>query len=255
MDIATLIGMVLAFLIVLAAIMIGNDPGGFVDIPSMLIVFGGTFAVTLMRFKMSSVFTAFKTGIGESFKGKSKNPAALLEEAVDLARKSRTGGPIALESAEISDPFLKQGIMLHVDGHEAAMVNGALKRERDMQLARIDEGARIFSAMGDAAPAFGMIGTLVGLVQMLGSLSDPASIGPAMAVAMLTTLYGAMIANMVALPIADKLKANLEVNKVTSNMVIECVSQIQANQNPDVLRELLQAYIPENMRSAEPAPA
>jgi len=255
MDIATLVGLVLGLGIVGAAIMIGGNAAAFINVPSLLVVVGGTIAATMMRFKMGAVFVALKTGSKHAFKNIEASPMNLLEEAVELARKARTGGPIALESAEITDAFLKKGIMLHVDGHPPALVADALKRDRDLTLARLEEGARIFSSMGEAAPAFGMIGTLVGLVQMLSSMDDPSTIGPAMAVAMLTTLYGAMISNLIALPIADKLKSNLSVAKINKNMVIECVGQIQNNQNPDVLRELLQAYIPENMRSTEPVPA
>ncbi len=140
---------------------------------------------------------------------------------------------------------------MRVDGHEPDVVKKALITEMNETLNRHSLGQQIFKAMGDAAPAMGMIGTLVGLVQMLSNMSDPKSIGPAMAVALLTTLYGAMLANMFALPIADKLSLRSSEEQMNKNIIIESVLGIQEGQNPKILGEILKNFLPASKRDAE----
>ncbi|MED5508704.1 MAG: flagellar motor protein PomA [Pseudomonadota bacterium] len=250
MDLATLLGLITAWGLIIATIALGAAAGTFVNMPSLAIVLGGTFAVVLMRFTLGQFIGSIKTAT-KAFLHKSESPQAIIENVVELAGIARKEGLLALERQEISNPVLSKGIMMLVDGHEPAVVKKALLTEMNETLNRHSLGQQIFKAMGDAAPAMGMIGTLVGLVQMLSNMSDPKSIGPAMAVALLTTLYGAMLANMFALPIADKLSLRSSEEQMNKNIIIESVLGIQEGQNPKILGEILKNFLPASKRDAE----
>jgi len=155
---------------------------------------------------------------------KSVPPEDLITEAVELANVARKEGVLALEGREISDPFLQKGISLCIDGNPPEVVQNMLAKDTNLTIERHETGANFFAAVGDAAPAMGMIGTLVGLVQMLGNMDDPKSIGPSMAVALLTTLYGAIISNAIALPISDKLKLRAAEEKLKKRLILESVA-------------------------------
>ncbi len=204
MDLATLLGLIVAWGLIVATIVLGAAASTFVNMPSFAIVIGGTFAVVLMRFTLGQFIGSMKTAT-KAFMYKSESPEEIIDFVVELAGIARKEGLLSLEKQEITNPVLAKGINMLVDGHEPGVVKKALLTEMNETLNRHSIGQQIFKAIGDAAPAMGMIGTLVGLVQMLTNMSDPKSIGPAMAIALLTTLYGAMMANMFALPIADKL--------------------------------------------------
>jgi chemotaxis protein MotA len=249
-DLATLLGLITAWGLIIATIALGAAAGTFVNMPSLAIVLGGTFAVVLMRFTLGQFIGSIKTAT-KAFLHKSESPQAIIENVVELAGIARKEGLLALERQEISNPVLSKGIMMLVDGHEPAVVKKALITEMNETLNRHSLGQQIFKAMGDAAPAMGMIGTLVGLVQMLSNMSDPKSIGPAMAVALLTTLYGAMLANMFALPIADKLSLRSSEEQMNKNIIIESVLGIQEGQNPKILGEILKNFLPASKRDAE----
>lgn len=251
MDLATIIGIVAGTVIIGAAIVLGGSPGMFVNIPSLLIVVGGTIAGTLIRFPLADVMVALKLGTANAFKQDSLSNVALIDEAVELAELSRTKGQLALETAPIDNQFLRKGALMYCDGLKPEFIQHALSHDRDLLIERLDMGEKIYKYIGDAAPAFGMIGTLVGLVQMLSAMDDPASIGPSMAVALLTTLYGAVISNLVALPIADKLAIKSGQEYVTRSLVIEAVGQIANKQNPDTMYQLLAAFLPEDQRRVE----
>lgn len=255
MDLATLIGLASGTAVVLIAILMGGQFTTFVNVPSLLIVIGGATAATVLRFTLAGVFTSFRIGVATAISQSKATPQAIIDEISDLARQARKSGLIALDGIEIENEFLKKGVQLCVDGLSFEFIKDALTRERDLYIARLEEGERVFRALGDAAPAFGMIGTLVGLVQMLSNMEDPQTIGPAMAVALLTTLYGAMIASLVALPLADKLAAKLQVEYLVRTLVIEGTLHIHSKTNPDVMVEFLSAYLPENQRGAEPLEA
>ncbi len=248
MDIATLIGLLGGFGIIIGAIATGGDVMLFVNIPSLLIVVGGTFMVTLMQVSLKDFLGSFKMGM-KAFFYKTDDPQKLIEEAVQLADVARKNGLLALEGQEISNDFMKQGIGLCVDGHDPALVEKMLTKDINLTIQRHEVGQRMFKNMAVMAPAMGMIGTLVGLVQMLANMSDPASIGPAMAVALLTTLYGAVIANAFAQPIADKLARASELEKTNKSLVLETIAGIQEGMNPRVLEQLLSTYLPANKRS------
>jgi chemotaxis protein MotA len=152
---------------------------------------------------------------------------------------------------EIDEPNLAKGSQMIADGYDGTFIRESLELNRDQYLTRLMEGQRVFKSLGDAAPAFGMIGTLVGLVQMLANMDDPAAIGPAMAVALLTTLYGAVVANLVCLPIADKLTAKLGFEEINQTLVIDGVMAVRDGKSPALIREMLMAYLPENQRAPD----
>ncbi|MEM8816424.1 MAG: flagellar motor protein PomA [Pseudomonadota bacterium] len=252
MDLATLIGLIGAFGIVTAAIVLGGSAGTFVNTPSLLVVLGGTVLVTMMKFSLGQFLGAASIAV-KAFLYKPTEPEALIEEAVDLAKTARQGGLLALEDREIGDDFMKEGLGLLIDGHPAETVRAMLIKDLNQTLKRHGDGQDIFKAIGDVGPAMGMIGTLIGLVQMLSNMDDPKQIGPAMAVALLTTLYGAILANMFALPIADKLAVRSREENTRKSLIIDALLSIQSGQNPRVIENMLEAYLPRSKRKEEDA--
>jgi len=250
MDLATLIGIIGAFLVVIYSMVLSGGLMMFFDFPSVLMVLVGSVFVVLMKFSMSQFLGAMKVA-GRAFSYKLTEPTELIAEVVVLADSARKGGLLTLEGKEVSSDFLKKGIQLLVDGHEADVVRGVLKKDLNQTLERHDTGQKIWRAFGDVGPAMGMIGTLVGLVAMLSNMSDPKSIGPAMAVALLTTFYGAILANMVAMPIADKLVLRKAEEARIKSMMIDGLLGIQAGQNPRVIEEMLRTYLAPKQRAAK----
>ncbi|MGB3622948.1 flagellar motor protein PomA [Ketobacter sp. MCCC 1A13808] len=250
MDLATLIGLVGALVIVVMAMVTGGDVMVFVNLPSILIVVGGTFFAVMAKYSLGQFLGAIKI-MNKSFKTKIASPEEIILEVVELADAARKGGLLALEGKEVSNEFLQKGIQLLVDGHDPEVVKSILSKDRQETASRHTLGKTIFVNIGDTAPAMGMIGTLVGLVQMLSAMDDPKAIGPSMAVALLTTLYGAMIANMWALPVADKVGLRAEEEGRVSAMIIDALLAIQAGQNPRVIQELLKTYLPAYKRVGE----
>jgi len=246
-DLATLLGLIGGLAIVTMAMVLGGSLATFVDVPSVLIVFVGTMFVVLMKFSLSQFLAAGKVA-AKAFIFKLDKPEELIGLVIELADAARKGGLLSLEGKEISNPFLSKGVQLLIDGHDANVVKGLMNKDKNLALERHSLGAAVFSSMGDVAPAMGMIGTLVGLVAMLSNMDDPKSIGPAMAVALLTTLYGAMLANMIAIPIADKLKLRMTEEECIKSMVIDALLAIQAGQNPRVIETMLRTYLPEGKR-------
>lgn len=247
MDLATLIGLVGGAVIIGAAIIFGASPGVFLNVPSILIVILGSLAVVLAKFSFSQYFGALKAA-GRAFKFKLPDTQELIEELVDIANIARKEGVLNLEGRETSSDYLAQGIQFLVDGQAAETIKDLLNKERVLTMDRNRFGAKVFRALADVAPAMGMIGTIVGLVQMLSNMEDPKSIGPAMAVALLTTLYGAMIATMIANPIADKLELRLTEEARMQSLISDALVAIQNGQNPRVIEQLLSSYLPPSKR-------
>lgn len=247
MDIATLVGILAAFGIIGTSISLGGPFIIFVNVPSLLVVIGGTFGVTLMRITLGDFLGSFKVGM-KAFLYKMDNPQNLIEEAVEMANIARKEGLLALEGREISNQFLERGIGLCIDGHSPEIVSNLLSKDINLAIERHTKGADMFKAMATYAPALGMIGTLIGLVQMLSNMSDPAAIGPAMAVALLTTLYGAVIANAFASPLAEKLLLISASEKLNKALILESIAAIQDGTNPRVMQQLLNAFLPESKR-------
>ncbi len=249
MDIATLIGLIGAILLIGTSILIGASPLIFLNLPSLLIVLGGSLFVVLAKFNLHQFLSAMRVAV-HAFRFSLPSTESLIAEAIDIAGVVRKEGALKLEDRETSTAFLAQGIQLMVDGQSQDIVQAVLEKERRLSLERHQQGARIFAALGDVSPAMGMIGTLIGLVQMLSNMEDPQSIGPAMAVALLTTLYGAMLSTMVFLPIADKLNLRMNEEAQMQALLIDAIGEIQNGTNPRVIEQLLESYLPGDRRKS-----
>ena len=250
MDFATLLGLAAAVGVIVASIATGGDFSVFINLPSLMIVVGGTIGAVLMKVQLSNFFGAFKVAM-KAFLHRGEAPSEIIEEAMELAETARKSGLLALESHEFKNEFLGKGIRLCVDGHDPEFVKRMLGKDISLAIERHDTGKGIFKSIGDVAPAMGMIGTLIGLVQMLSNMDDPKSIGPAMAVALLTTLYGAIIANAFALPLADKLGFRSTEERINKSLILETIAGIQEGLNPRVLEGLLKTYLPGSKRESE----
>ncbi len=250
MDLATVVGLVFGTILVLVAILLGGSITLFLDLVSILIVLGGGISATVIRFGIKDITNAIKVA-KNAFSDKTPSIGELIDKLEELATIARKEGILALERVSFDDPFLQKGINYLVDGADSEQLQSLLYTDIDNTASRHEIGSKIFSSLGDSAPAFGMVGTLVGLVQMLANMDDPASIGPAMAVALLTTLYGSLIANLIALPIADKLSYRSAKEVMRKNLMIEGLLGIQKGENPKILREFLETYMPPADRRKE----
>lgn len=249
MDLSTIVGIVAAFGLMIMAIMSGSGITIFIDFAALIVVSGGTVGATLVHYPFKEVSRAFGV-LKKAFFHKEEKPSDTIDALIRYSNKARKEGILSLQSVipEIKDPFFIKGVQMAVDGQEPEAMKEMLDREIEYIIERHEEGAEIFVAMGTYAPAMGMIGTLIGLVQMLANMEDPQSIGPAMAVALLTTLYGAMIANLVAIPIADKLELRSKEERMIKSLVVDGINAMQAGYNPRVVKELLVTYLPNNQR-------
>jgi len=242
MDIATIIGLLGGTFLILASLILGGSPLVFVDVPSILIVGGGTFATTFIKFTMREVLNSFQVMM-KAFLVKAEDPVAIIEKMVGYNKIAKKEGLIALEKEKPADKFLAKALRYLADGYDETLIESMLTKEIEVTLQRHTVGQNVFKAMGGAAPAFGMIGTLIGLVQMLSNMAEPSKIGPAMAVALLTTLYGALVANLVCLPIADKLSLRSQQEEVSKRIVQEAAIGISKGISPIVLEESLKIYL------------
>jgi len=253
MDILTLVGLVAGILIVILAMLANASVLTFLNLPGLAIVLGGTFAVTLIKFRLASLTSAFGLAFRAAFTDRVERPDELIREVANLAHVVRKEGILWLENHETDNAFLTKAINLCVDGHPPELVEEALAQEIRQTQERYELAERVFRGIGESAPAIGMLGTLVGLVQMLNRLDDPASIGPAMAIALLTTLYGAFIAQLVALPLADKLQLKAEDEMRNQVLIATSIRSIMRGENPRVMTELLSSFvIPERRDSLVP---
>ncbi|PAV26900.1 chemotaxis protein MotA [Tamilnaduibacter salinus] len=243
MDILTLVGLLAGVAIVSIAMVANASVTTFLNLPGLAIVLGGTLAVTLIKFRLRSVIGSVRLAMVTVFTETSEKPLDLIREVDTLARVVRKDGILGLESHETGNDFLRKGINLCVDGHPPEFIEQALVEEMQQRMDRYEVAERVFRGMGESAPAIGMLGTLVGLVQMLNTLDDPSSIGPAMAVALLTTLYGAFIAQLIALPLADKLQLKAEDERRNMTLITTSIQNMVQGQNPRVITELLSAYV------------
>lgn len=251
MDLGTILGLLGGGYIIYWAIAAdGGNIGMFLNAHPIVIVIGGSTVVTIMKFGLGRFFGAFKTAI-HAFVFKKFSPQDIIEEAVKIAEAARKGGLLSLEGMEIKNPFLQKGVQLLIDGHEPDVVRKILSKEMNLTVERHTWSQKVFKAIAEAGPAMGMIGTLLGLVLMMSNMSDPKSIGPAMAIALLATLYGAVLANMVAMPIAEKLELRSTEERTAKALVIDALMGIQAGQNPRVIEEALKNYLPSKGRGVE----
>jgi chemotaxis protein MotA len=257
MDIATGLGLIAGAIVLVALILMGGNLGMFLDSHAFIVIFGGSFAATLIRFPLSSIFHGLPLGAKFAFTMRRITQRELVDQIAGLAEVARKHGPIGLEKVEVDDAFLAKGIRFVADGYDADFIRDNLERDRDNFLTHLDEGQKIYRAVGDCAPAFGMIGTLIGMVQMFANMTDPSKLGPFMAVALLATFYGAAVANLLCLPIADKLHLKLVDEEINRTLIIDGVLMIRDSKSPTLVREMLLAYLPEKHRhdEAETVPA
>lgn len=252
MDIGSLAGVILGIGLILSSIMLQGAIGPFVSVSSILIVLGGTISATLISFNLSQVIGSAKIVRIAFMQSKHEEPKEVIDNIVKFAEKARREGLLALEAeAEtLDDDFMKKGVELIVDGTDAELVREILETELSFLEERHRTGASIFDSMGASAPAFGMIGTLIGLILMLGNLSDPNAIGPGMATALITTLYGSFLANLLFIPIAGKLKLRSADEILNKQLVIEGILSIQAGENPRIVAEKMKAFLSPSSRKA-----
>lgn len=251
MDFSTLIGIIgSASIIVWAILGDGGNISLFVNAHPIVIVLGGSSVVTIMKFGIGAYFGAIKVA-SRAFVYKKYNPEGIIAEAVTISEAARKGGLLSLEQVEIKDDFLNRGIQLLVDGNEPDHVRKMLTKEMNLTVERHLQGQKVFRSIAEAGPAMGMVGTLLGLVMMMSNMSDPKTIGPAMAIALLATFYGAVLANMLAIPIAEKLELRSHEERISKSLVIDAILGIQIGQNPRVLEESLKNYLPKSKRGSD----
>lgn len=256
MDKATVIGLVGAWGVVLTAILIapGSSLTAFIDYPSMMVVIGGSLTAVMIAFPFGTL-KSVPSIIKKSILPNSRDIAPVIAELVEFAELARRDGILALESKtqDIEDPFILLGIQMAIDGTDAELMETILRSDLEAVAGRHKTGKDVLEKVAKYAPAFGMIGTLVGLIIMLGNMDDPAAIGPGMAVALLTTLYGAAVANMIASPLADKLvlysKRELQVREI----IVRGLLSIQDGDNPRVVEQKLMTVLPPTDRPSEEA--
>ncbi|ELK47328.1 flagellar motor protein MotP [Bacillus sp. SB49] len=246
-DLMTPIGITIGFIMVMFGIMSSAGFSGvtsFIQASSIIIVIGGLIAALMVNFNVGEVKLTFRV-MKEAFKQHDRNLRELISLFVRLSERARREGLLALEAEldEVDDPFIKKGILLAVDGIEPEVITDIMKAEINAVEERHYRGRAIIEKAGEYAPAWGMIGTLIGLVLMLQSLSNPATLGPQMAVALLTTFYGTLLSNLVFIPMAGKLENRTDQELFMKQVVIEGVIGVQSGQNPKVLEEKLSAFL------------
>jgi chemotaxis protein MotA len=249
MDIATIIGILLGFIVITSAIVAGGGWQMFVHLPSMAITIGGMLCATLIHFSLPQFLGIFSV-VKKTIVSKTSTPSELIQNMVNFAAINRRDGALALEREihKISDLFFVKVLQMLVDGQESEDVRSIMSLEIQYLQERHSTGKKILEFMGAAAPAFGMIGTLIGLVQMLRSLDSPESIGAGMAVALLTTFYGALTANLVFIPLAGKLGIYSKAETISMEMIVEGICAIVEGDTPTTVREKMQAFVSQGRR-------
>lgn len=242
MDLATIIGGVLGFLTVIVVMAVSGSVLMYWDFLSLVIVLGGATFSSIMRWPVSNFITGIHTGLGAIF-NRLESPSELIDVIIDLATKARTNSIISLEKEEISNEFLAKGIRLAVDGTDPEMIDEILNEDIQVQKKKLANGRGIYEDMGEACPAFGMIGTVIGLIVIMGNLTDPSKIGPGLAVALVTTLYGALAANMFFIPISKKLKFRSSEEIRNYQIIKTGIQGILTGINPKLIRERLETHL------------
>ncbi|MFZ5966585.1 MAG: flagellar motor protein [Bacillota bacterium] len=252
MDLATVLGIIIGLVFIIWGIMLNGSVSSFWDLPSVVIVLGGTLAGTFVAYPLKRVTQSFNI-VKKAFTSKEPDPNETISKVIELANTARREGLLALEEASesIDDAFLQKGVMLIVDGTDPELVRNILETELAFLEERHSSGRSVFETMGSLAPAFGMIGTLIGLVNMLQKLDNPKSVGPSMAVALITTFYGSVMANLVFIPLAAKLKIRSKEEILIKEIMVEGLLSIQAGENPRIIEEKLKAFLPPKARKSD----
>jgi len=248
MDIATIIGIAGGMGVLIMGIG-GANIMMFISIPSILIVIGGTTAAVLVNFPLKDVFSTVNF-VKKAFFGKTPDPATTIPSMVEYGQRARRDGILVLQEAKIEDPFLNKGIQLAIDGMEPQVIMKILETEIEYIKERHKNGAEVVMTFGVYAPAFGMLGTLIGLVLMLQSMDDPSTIGPAMSLALITTFYGALLANLIFLPLAGKLKKRSAEELLVKELTLEGIISIAAGDNPRIIEQKLHSYLVPKLRKS-----
>ena len=245
MDIATLIGIGGGFALLFGAILLeGSSPMMFVSLLAAVVVLGGGTMAVLARYTLAGFISAITGGVRAAIGYKRTSPIEVIDQLAIIADTMRRHGPIALDQIAVRDKFIERGVRMISDGYTAKALRESLERERDMDYERLEESARIFKALGEAAPGMGMVGTLIGLVSMFAHMDDPKKIGPGMAIALLTTLYGAVFSNVLFLPLGDKLANRANEEGTNRTMVIEALVMVREGKNPATIKDELAAFLP-----------
>ncbi len=249
-DTASVIGLACGFGLLIAAIVLGGSPGSFINFPSALIVLGGTFSVVTMCFSLSEVLNTFRV-VATAMLPSVREPADAAAQALGIAELARRNGVLALQNIQrdlAAAPFLYKCMSMVIDGAPGEEVEAVMRRDLQATMQRHARSADVLRKAAEFAPAMGLIGTLVGLVQMLGNLDDPAAIGPSMAVALLTTFYGAVLANMVFSPLAAKLERNSTDEALVNLVYVMGAVSITRQENPRRLEMLINSVLPPSKR-------
>ena len=249
-DGATIIGILCGFAMIIAAIVLGGSPESFINPPSILIVIGGTLAITTACFSVADMLRTFRV-IGKTVFHASREPSEASMQVLQIAEVARKKGVLVLQNILVSiekEPYLHKGILMVVDGTPGDEIESIMTRDLQSTVQRHSQSINVLRKMGEFAPAMGLIGTLIGLVQMLGNLDDPKTIGPSMAVALLTTFYGAVLANMVFLPLASKLEKKSREEAMINSIYMMAATSIGHQENPRRLEMLLNSIIPPSQR-------
>ncbi len=249
MDLGLLFGLIGTWALVLVAMLLGGKVGIYVDVPSVIMVFGGSITVVLFCYPMGNVKGIAKVAMKALF-WKNQSIEKLIEDMVKFAEIARRDGILSLEAQckDIEDPFVVQGIQMAVDGTDPELIEAVLLNDLDNTVERHEVGKGMLDAATKYAPAIGMIGTLVGLVAMLADLSDPSAIGAGLAVALLTTLYGAMVANILTGPLSDRLARRSAEELMYKTIIVKGVMSIQSGDNPRVVEQKLRTFLPPSQR-------
>jgi chemotaxis protein MotA len=252
MDLTTILGVIMGFALIGWAIVAGGSPDAFIDFPAIMIVIGGSTAAALVAIPghmLKSIISIFR----KTMVHKTQSAEKLIEDLVSYAEVARRDGILSLESMckDIDDPFIVRGIQMAVDGTDPELIEQIMNTELENLMERHEGGKGVFEALGKYTPAFGMIGTLIGLVAMLANMQDPSQIGSGMAVALLTTMYGAILANVVFLPLADKLAARSSEEVLLKTIIIKGVMSIQSGDNPRIVEQKLKTFLPPSVREDE----
>ncbi len=257
MDIASLAGIILCFVMLLFGLIssagLANIGKEYLDLPSAIITFGGSVCSTLTQFSLQDFIGGLKS-FTLIFKTPSLNTAEMIQKIIDLSNIARKEGLLSLEEAasDMEEPFLKKGILLIVDGTDPDLVRAIMETELVSIEGRHKGRISFWETWASMGPAWGMIGTLVGLVDMLYHMEDPSTLGPAMAVALITTLYGSLLANWICTPVAGKLKVDNDGEMMMKEVMIEGLLSIQAGENPRVIEEKLKSFLaPKDRGGAE----
>ncbi|MEZ4743164.1 MAG: MotA/TolQ/ExbB proton channel family protein [Bdellovibrionota bacterium] len=242
MDLGTIIGLAGGGILVIVVMILSGGIMMYWDLTSIVCVLGGAIFATMIRWPLGTYLNGL-IGITSVFFDKSTDPQKLVDDIIELAEVARKQSILALEKVQIEDRFLAKAIRFMVDGYDVDVINEILKVDVYMAKQKAKDGKAILSGMGEAAPAFGMIGTVIGLVVIMANLSDPSKIGPGLAVALITTLYGALIANLVFMPLASKVEYRGSVESTNMAIVVAGVNALLRGQSPRAIGEQLSSYL------------